>query len=119
MLIKKLGHLLLGSVCIYGGFNVLKAPDHVAGVVEGMGLPYPRQLTILNGAIMLVAGSMLSLNILPKLSALVLASTLPATTVVGHAFWKEKDPKARSAQIVHFYKNLSTLGGFLLVMAEK
>ena len=45
------------------------------------------------------------------------ASLVP-TTVAGHRFWEEKDPAQRKAQQLHFFKNVSTLGGLLLAAGD-
>jgi putative oxidoreductase len=118
-MIKTLGNLFLGALCVYGGFGTFVTPDNVAGVVEAKGLPYPRQLAILNATVMLVAGSTLAASVLPKLSATLLIGSVATTTVVGHPFWQETDAKARRTQSVQFYKNLASLGGYLLVLAER
>ena len=39
--------------------------------------------------------------------------TLP-TTIAGHRYWEESDPATRSNQKVHFFKNVSMMGGLLL-----
>ena len=36
------------------------------------------------------------------------------TTAAGHRFWEETDPEARANQQIHFFKNLSMLGGLIL-----
>ena len=40
------------------------------------------------------------------------------TTLAGHAFWKQKDKTARNAQMTHFFKNLSMLGGLVLASVD-
>jgi uncharacterized membrane protein YphA (DoxX/SURF4 family) len=70
----------------------------------------------INGAAQVVAGATLALGWFPRLSALVLAGSLVPTTVAGHRFWEEDDPKAKSQQTIHFLKNLGILGGLLMVI---
>src|SRR5436190_19296225 len=116
---KTLGRMFLASMFIFGGANTFMKPDGRAGKVAAAGIPNPRQAAILNGAIMVVAGSMLALDIAPKLSATLLAGTLIPTTFVGHPFWNEDDPGMRANQQTHFLKNLAMLGGLLTVLSEK
>ena len=118
-LIKTLGHAALASMFIFGGSHAFEEPGGRVQKVEAAGIPQPRQATILNGAIMTVAGTTLAFGILPKLSALALMGTLIPTTFVGHSFWAEESEQARAAQITQFVKNTSMLGGLLLVLAEK
>jgi uncharacterized membrane protein YphA (DoxX/SURF4 family) len=52
--------------------------------------------------------------------ALVLAALMVPTTLGGHAFWHESDPRTRAQQRLHFFKNLAMLAGLLeVVLAEK
>jgi uncharacterized membrane protein YphA (DoxX/SURF4 family) len=116
---KTLGRLFLASIFIYGGANTFISPDGRAKIVEGAGIPMARQATILNGIIMVVAGSMLALDLMPKLAAVLLAGSLIPTTFVGHPFWKEQHHGNRAGQQVHFLKNAGLFGGLLTVLAEK
>jgi uncharacterized membrane protein YphA (DoxX/SURF4 family) len=36
------------------------------------------------------------------------------TTVAGHRFWEESDPGSKGNQQVHFFKNVSMLGGLII-----
>lgn len=118
-LFKTLGHAALASMFIFGGAHAFSEPGGRVQKVEDAGIPQPRQATILNGAIMTVAGTTLAFGILPKLSALALMGTLIPTTFVGHAFWAEESDQARAMQLTQFYKNAAMLGGLLLVLTEK
>ncbi|WP_151754138.1 DoxX family protein [Dictyobacter vulcani] len=116
---KTLGQLLLGSIFIVGGAGTFAEPGGRVKMVEAAGVPQARQATILNGVVMTAAGSTLAAGILPKLSATALLGSLTATTVVGHPFWKEENPASRANQQIQFLKNLSLIGGLLLVLAGK
>jgi uncharacterized membrane protein YphA (DoxX/SURF4 family) len=71
-----------------------------------------------NGATMVLGGLLLAFGIAPKAAAGALIASLIPTTYVGHAFWKEADPKALSTQRVQFLKNLGLVGGLVWVLAE-
>ncbi|WP_165423243.1 DoxX family protein [Ktedonosporobacter rubrisoli] len=116
---KTLGHALLGSMFIVGGAGVLAEPDGRVAKVEAAGIPQPRQATILNATVMVLAGSALAMGIMPRLSAAMLAAALIPTTMVGHPFWKEEATANRATQRTHFMKNIAMLGGLLLVLTEK
>ena len=47
-----------------------------------------------------------------------LAGSLVPTTVQGHQFWKETEPGIRANQRVHFFKNVSLLGGLLMATLD-
>ena len=118
-MIKSLGHLLLAAMFIWGGAHAVEEPGERVQQVEKAGIPNARAATILNGMIMVTAGSALALEIAPKLAALALIGSLIPTTWVGLRFWEEQDPASRADQQIHFMKNLAMLGGLLLVLTEK
>jgi uncharacterized membrane protein YphA (DoxX/SURF4 family) len=75
-------------------------------------------LVRINAVAQIVAAGALARGRAPRLSSTVLAASLLPTTVAGHQFWKESDPQARANQQVHFFKNLSMLGGLLLAAVD-
>ena len=75
----------------------------------------PATLVRINGAAQLLAGLALATGRAPRLSATVLAATLVPTTAAGHRFWEESDKRrAPAQQRLHFFKNVSMLGGLLI-----
>lgn len=115
---------LLASMFVYGGVNSLRNAKAMApkaqpvadalAKVAPQASTSPTNLVRLNGAVHVVAGTALATGHLPRLSALVLAGTLAPTTAVGHPFWNESDPGSRQNQSIHFFKNLSLIGGLLM-----
>ncbi len=118
-LIKTLGHTLLAGIFITGGYGAFSQPGGRVEKVDQAGIPAARQAVILNGGIMVVAGSALAVGFLPKLAALALIGSLIPTTFVGHPFWQEENPQMRTNHQVQFAKNLAAIGGLLLVLGEK
>ncbi|GCD88279.1 DoxX family membrane protein [Nocardioides sp. LS1] len=80
-------------------------------------LPIPEDpvtLVRINAAIQLGAAAALATGKAPRTASTVLLASLAPTTFAGHPFWKEKDKAARKAQELHFFKNLSMVGGLIL-----
>lgn len=117
-MLKSLGRVCLSGIFIIAGAEAFKAPGPRTNMVEGAGIPEPETAVRINGATMVIAGILLALGIVPKAAAGTLIGTMIPTTLVGHAFWKEKDPKAQSMQRLQFLKNLGLVGGLLWVLAE-
>jgi putative oxidoreductase len=125
---------MLASMFVVGGVNALRnasamgpkaAPvtEKIVPMVKKAApqLPIPEDpitLVRLNGAAQLLAGLALATGRAPRLSATVLAASLVPTTVAGHRFWEEKDKGARTQQQVHFFKNVSMLGGLLIAAGD-
>jgi uncharacterized membrane protein YphA (DoxX/SURF4 family) len=107
---------------VIGGAGTFKEPEPRAALVEKAGMVSgageAKRAAVANGTIMMVAGSMLALGLLPKVSALALIGVLVPTTLVGHQYWKEESPAGRAGQQTQFMKNLAMLGGLLLVLTE-
>jgi putative oxidoreductase len=121
---------MLASMFVVGGLNAVRNADRLSGAAKPItdkvvplvqravpAAPIPTDPTTLvriNGAAQLVAGLALATGRAPRLSAGVLALTLLPTTAAGHRFWEEGDPAARGTQRIHFFKNVSMLGGLLI-----
>src|SRR6478672_1156998 len=108
---------MVAAIFILGGFQVSKEPSGQAQAAASMGVPQPELAVRANALVMIMAGVALALGIFPRMSAAALAGSLVPTTVAGHSFWKEQDPRKRKDQIAHFLKNLSMLGGLLTIAA--
>jgi uncharacterized membrane protein YphA (DoxX/SURF4 family) len=78
----------------------------------------PATLVRMNGAAQVVAGIALATGRAPRTSALVLAASLVPTTAAGHRFWEKQDPAERAQQRVHFFKNVSMLGGLIIASGD-
>ena len=125
---------MLASMFVVGGVNALRNTEQAAqrakpitdrfnATVEKLAphLPLPRDeknLVRLNAGAQIVAGLAYATGRAPRLSATVLAATLVPTTAAGHRFWEESDPNLRANQKVHFFKNVSMMGGLLLAAAD-
>jgi putative oxidoreductase len=117
---------MLASIFAIQGYSTLRHPERVVKKAEFVVRPISErvpavpdqteQAVRLNGAVQLVAGSLLAR--LPRLSALAIAATLVPTTLAGHRFWEADDQEERAQQRIHFLKNLSMLGGLLITAAD-
>lgn len=127
--LRRVARPFLASIFVVGGIDALRnskskvgAAEPVVAKIAGM-LPdsVPTDVETLvrvDAAVKVGAGALLALNRFPRLSAFALAGSLVPTTIAGHRFWEEKDPPARAMQRIHFFKNLSMLGGLLIATAD-
>jgi uncharacterized membrane protein YphA (DoxX/SURF4 family) len=111
---RRAGRLLLAGQFVYGGYLAARDPGARPAALDRAGMPGGADLVRLNGAAMVVGGLALGAGILPRAASLGLIASLLPTTVVGHPFWREQEPAARSAQTLQFVKNLSMLGGLVI-----
>jgi putative oxidoreductase len=125
---RLLARPMLASMFVVGGINSLKntewaaqaakpVTDRMVPMVQQV-VPNapsdPKTWVRINGITHIVAGLALATGRAPRLAALTLAATTVPTTVAGHPFWQERDPGTRADQKVHFFKNLSMVGGLLI-----
>ncbi len=132
--VRRIARPMLSAMFISGGINSLKNSSYLteraAPVTERLApvvdkateqLPFSldsQQMVQVNGLVHVVAGAMLATGRAPRMSALALAATLVPTTFAGHRFWEESDPQQRANQQVHFFKNVSMVGGLLLASVD-
>lgn len=126
MIVRRLARPLLSSIFLFGGVNALRHPaahaaaaDDVARKVAApLGLPEDTELLVrVNGAAMVGGGLLLATGKAPRLASLLLLGSIVPTTAT-HQFWTETDPQAKQTQQVHFFKNLSLIGGLLLAAVD-
>jgi putative oxidoreductase len=119
---------MMASIFVIQGYDTLRHPDKYAPQAESVVQPLSKRISAVpeqteqavrvNGAVQLVAGSLLAMGRLPRLSALALAATLVPTTVAGHQFWATDDKQEQAEQRIHFLKNAAMLGGLLIAAAD-
>jgi putative oxidoreductase len=119
---------MVASIFVLQGYDTLRRPERVAPLAEPVvrslaervpAVPAQTEQAVrLNGAVQLVAGSLLALGKWPRLSALAIAATLVPTTLAGHRFWEADKEEDQAQQRIHFLKNLSMFGGLVIAAAD-
>ena len=123
---------MLASIFVVGAATALKnasasaskaAPvtDKVVPLAKKAGIPIPEDpetLVKINAGVQIAAGLALATGRAPRLSAAVLAASLIPTTAAGHRFWEAEDPAQRTQQKLHFFKNVSVMGGLLIAAGD-
>jgi uncharacterized membrane protein YphA (DoxX/SURF4 family) len=117
--LERLGSLFMSGIFVYGGYESLRHPEPRAPKAEKLGLASPETMVRANGAAMIVGGLALAVGWKPKLTALALAASLVPTTLAGHRFWEESDPRGRSMQLTQFLKNLAIASGLLVILSKR
>jgi putative oxidoreductase len=119
---------MLASIFIIQGYDTMRNPDRVVKIAEPVVRPIASRVSVvpddteqavrLNGAVQFVAGSLLAIGWVPRLSALALAATLVPTTVAGHRFWEAGNDEERAMQRIQFLKNITMFGGLLIATGD-
>jgi putative oxidoreductase len=111
--LRFLARAALGGSFVVLGWDAYLEAGPRAVKAAALGVPKPELAVTLNGGAMVVAGVALACGVAPRRMAAVLAGLLVPTTLAGHGYWNESDPKARAQQRIQFLKNLSMLAGLL------
>lgn len=78
----------------------------------------PVTLVRINAVAQLLAAASLATGRAPRLSATVLAVSLVPATVADHRFWEAPDQETRTRQQLHFFRQVSMLGGLLIAAGD-
>jgi putative oxidoreductase len=133
-LVRLVARPMMASMFVVGGVNAIKNTDAMAIKAKKVtdrvvplvqrALPAapipsdPATLVRINALTQIGAAAALATGRAPRLASTVLAASLVPTTMSGHPFWEESDPQAKAAQRVHFFKNVSMLGGLLVAAVD-
>ncbi|GAC1337691.1 MAG: DoxX family protein [Beijerinckiaceae bacterium] len=108
----------MAAIFLYSGYGKLTGISGFAGYLANHGLPfgtYP--LAILAGIVEIGGGLALLIGFGTRYAALLLAFFTLVAALIGHRFWEIADPGQRSNQLIHFWKNIAIIGGFLALYA--
>ncbi len=90
------------------------SPQYI-GYAAQQGVPLPALLVPLSGVIAFAGALSVVLGYRAKTGAWLLVVFLVPVTLMFHNFWAVKDPMMAQMQMAMFMKNLSMLGGALLI----
>ena len=108
------GRILLAAMFVISGWGKLTGFAGTAGYIASEGLPFPQLLAAAAIVIEFGGGLLILLGWKTRWSALALAVFLVIITPIFHNFWSAP-PDAHMEQVINFQKNVSILGGMLLL----
>src|SRR5689334_15595154 len=110
--------VLIGRI-LYAAIFLMAAPGHFTqgtiAYAASHGVPLAFVAVPLAGVIALAGGLSVILGYKARIGAWLLVLFLIPVTLVMHNFWAVADPAMATIQQVMFMKNLSMLGGALLI----
>lgn len=112
------GRVLLSAIFLLAAVgNKIPHFNQVAKLMESAGIPAP-QLMLVGAIVFLIAGSLsVIVGYYARIGALLLLIFLVLASYYFHPFWK-LEGHAQQEQLINFMKNLSIMGGMLLIMAN-
>jgi putative oxidoreductase len=107
-----LGRLLFASIFLY--YGPLNFTQGNVNLAIRAGMPMPDILVPIGGVLALAGALSVVLGVRARIGGVLLVLFLVPTLVIMHAFWRVEGPQAQ-AQLGNFLRNLSLLGGALLI----
>ncbi|HLK05551.1 MAG TPA: DoxX family protein [Candidatus Acidoferrum sp.] len=108
-----LGRLLFAAIFVMAGFNHFNR--QTIGYAASQGVPLASIAVPLSGVLAILGGLSILLGYRAKLGAWLIVLFLVPVTLMMHKFWTVTDPMMAQVQMVMFMKNVSMLGGALLI----
>ena len=108
-----LGRLLFAVIFVMAGANHFN--KQTIGYAALQGVPLASIAVPLSGALAILGGLSILLGYRAKLGAWLIVLFLIPVTLMMHKFWTVSDAMMAQIQMVMFMKNVSMLGGALLI----
>lgn len=109
-----LARILLTALFVVSGFGKLADYTGTVSYMNYVGAPMPALAAGVAIAVEVLVGLALLLGFRVRPLALVLMLYVAGATLVGHPFWSMQAAE-RALNEIHFLKNLSIMGGLLLL----
>ena len=110
------GRILLAALFVTSGFSKLTDFAGTAGYIASQGVPLPGVATAISIVMELGGGLAILAGWMTRWVALAIAVFLIVITPIFHNYWSGEEAERMTNQIM-FWKNVSILGGFLLLFA--
>src|SRR5947209_4374497 len=108
-----LGRILFALIFVMAGANHFSA--QTIAFAASQAAPLAHFSVPLSGVLAIVGGLSILLGFRARAGAWLIVLFLVGVTPIIHNFWAVTDPMARQIQMIMFMKNLSILGGALLI----
>jgi putative oxidoreductase len=111
-----LGRVALGAIFVKSGIGKLTALSAFAASLASRGIPQSSVWAAIGAAVECLGGLMIVTGFKTRYASLLMILFVIVATGISHRFWEFADA-ARRLQESQFFKNLSILGGFVLLYA--
>ena len=109
-----LGRLALGAIFVKSGLQKLLGLSAFAASLAQRGVPASSTWAVIGATVEFVGGILIVSGLRTREASLLMILFVIVATGISHRFWEFAEA-ARRAQESQFFKNLSILGGFLLL----
>ena len=110
-----LGRVALGAIFVKSGLQKLMALGAFAASLAGRGVPQSSVWAVIGATVEFVGGILIVTGFRTRDASLLMILFVIVATGISHRFWEFAEA-ARRLQESQFFKNLSIIGGFLLLV---
>jgi putative oxidoreductase len=114
-LILLVGRLALGAIFVKSGLQKLLALSVFAASLAGRGVPASSFWAAVGATVEFVGGILIVTGLKTRYASLLMILFVIVATGISHRYWDFAEAAARRSQEIQFFKNLSIMGGFLLL----
>ena len=110
------GRVLMGWIFVESGWRKLTGMDAFIASLVNRRVPYPTVLGWIGAPLEFFGGIAILLGFWTRWAALAIIVFVTVATLIGHRYWEVTDAAARRNQYSHFWKNLTIIGGLVLML---
>lgn len=111
-----LGRLALGAIFVKSGLQKLMGLGAFAASLAGRGVPQSEMWAVIGASVEVIGGILVVAGFKTRFASMLMILFVIVATGISHRYWEFADA-ARRLQESQFFKNLSIIGGFLLLAA--
>lgn len=111
------GRILIALIFVMSGFGKIPGFEGTVGYIASKGLPFPALAAIAAIVVELGGGIALILGWKARWAAAAMLLFTVSAAVIFHNFWGVAADQAQN-QMIHFMKNISMVGGLLMVLVN-
>jgi putative oxidoreductase len=108
-----IGRILFAAMFVMAGFGHFSSQEIAFAAAQGV--PLASIVVPIAGIMALLGGLSIALGYRARFGAVLIILFLIPVTLMMHNFWAATDPFVAQDQMAHFLKNVSMLGGALLI----
>ena len=110
-----LGRVLLGWIFVESGWRKLMGMDAFVASLASRRVPYATVMGWIGACVEFLGGLAILLGFATRCAALLMIVFTIVATLIGHRYWELTDAAMRRMQQSHFAKNITIIGGFVLL----
>jgi putative oxidoreductase len=108
------GRFLFSVIFLLSGPTLFSSAS--AGYAASQGVPLANILVPVSGVLCILGSLSIILGYKARIGAAMIIVFLLPVTLVFHHFWTMADPGARENEMIEFLKNISMLGGAIVIL---